>query len=69
MIVHKDFIQPILMTGDRTFDIIKDPATPGAIDDITSSIAWEVLAKKGRIIFTTQDGIKDLGDIVLKTRY
>ncbi len=69
LIVHHDFVQPVLMTGDRTFNIIEDPSTPGAIDDITSNIAWEVLAKKGRTIFTSQDAIKGLGNIVLKTRY
>ena len=69
LIVHLDFVQPVLMTGERTFDIIEDPSTPGAIEDITSKIAWEVLAKKGRTIFTSQDAIKGLGDIVLKTRY
>ncbi|MEO8711196.1 MAG: hypothetical protein ABI405_03680 [Parafilimonas sp.] len=69
LIVHNDFAQPVLMTGDRTFDVIENPASPGVIEDITSNIAWEVLAKKGRTIFTTQDEIKDLGDIVLKTRY
>lgn len=43
LIVHNDFAQPVLMTGERTFDIIEEPSTPGAIDDITSNIAWEVL--------------------------
>lgn len=58
-----------MMKGERTFDYIEDPLTPGAIDDITSDIAWQVLEKKGRTVFTTQDEIKDLGKIVLKTRY
>jgi hypothetical protein len=48
---------------------VDDATTPNAIDDITSTIAWEVLSKKGRIFFTSQDEIKDLGKIVLKTRY
>lgn len=69
LIVHQDFAQPVLMTGERTFDLIKDSTTPGAIDDITSNIAWAVLEKKGRTIFTTQDEIKEIGEIVLKTRY
>lgn len=69
LIVHQDFVQPVMMTGERTFDLIEDASTPGAIDDITSDIAWEVLSKKGRIIFTTQGEIKELGKIVLKTRY
>lgn len=69
LIVHNNFSQPVLMTSERTFDIAENPASPGVIEDITSNIAWEVLAKKGRTIFTTQDEIKDLGEIVLKTRY
>ena len=69
LIIHQNFAQPVLMKTERTFDVIEDPKTRGAIDDITSNIAWEVLTKKGRTIFTTQDQIKDLGKIVLKTRY
>lgn len=69
LIVHQDFSQPVLMTSDRTFKLIDDRTTPDAIDDITSNIAWEVLSKNGRVFFTSQEEIKDLGDIVLKTRY
>jgi hypothetical protein len=69
LIVHQDFVQPVMMKDERTFDFIEDPSTPGAIDDITSDIAWQVLIKKGRTVFTTKDEIKGLGEIVLKTRY
>lgn len=69
LVVHQGFVQPVVMNSERTFDLVEDPSTQGAIDDITSNIAWEVLSKKGRIIFTTQDEIKELGKIVLKTRY
>ncbi|MEO7317168.1 MAG: hypothetical protein ABIW47_18405 [Ginsengibacter sp.] len=69
MIVHQDVVQPVMMNSERTFNLIQDPSTPEAIDDITSNIAWEVLSQKGRIIFTSQDEIKELGNIVLKTRY
>ena len=69
MIVHQDVVQPVMMNSERTFNLIEDPSTPEAIDDITSNIAWEVLSQKGRIIFTSQDEIKELGNIVLKTRY
>lgn len=69
LIVHQNYAQPVLMKSERNFEIIEDPKTLGAIDDITSNIAWEVLTKKGRTIFTKQDEIKDLGNIVLKTRY
>lgn len=69
LLVHQDFSQAVIMTGDRTFDVTDDIEQPSAIDDITSSIAWEVLSKKGRVFFTGQEEIKELGDIVLKTRY
>ena len=70
LIVQHNFVQPVMMNGERSFDLIENPETPGAIDDITSNIAWEVIAKKGRTIFTSDDDIKDLGGkIALKTRY
>lgn len=69
LIVHQNFVQPVMMKDERTFNYIEDSSTPGAIDDITSDIAWQILEKRGRIVFTTQDEIKDLGKIALKTRY
>ena len=69
LIVHQDFSQSVIMTSDRNFKLTDDRTEEKAIDDITSKIAWAVLSKKGRVFFTTQDEIKELGDIVLKTRY
>lgn len=69
LVVHQDYRQPVIMNDDDTFKLIDDPSTPGAIDDITSKIAWEVISKKGRVIFTEQEVLNDLGKIVLKTRY
>lgn len=69
LIVHHDFSQSDIMTGDRTFKLTDDRTKPDAIDDISSDIAREVLSKKGRVFFATQDEIKDLGNIVLKKRY
>ena len=69
LVVHQDFRQPVMMNEDDSFKLIDDPATPGAIDDITSKIAWAVISRKGRVIFTEQEEIKDLGKIALKTRY
>lgn len=69
LIIHEDFTQPVLMTGDRSFDLVTDNTQPNTIDDITSNIAWEALSKNGRVVFTSQEKIKDLGEIVLKTRY
>ena len=58
-----------MMKDERTFDFIDDPTVPGAIDDIVSVIAWEVVAKGGRSVFTQQDQFKSLGKIALKPRY
>lgn len=69
LMVHEDFSQPVIMTSDRTFELTDDKTKKGVIDDITSHIAWEVLSKKGRVFFTSRDDIKELGNIVLKTRY
>lgn len=69
LIVHQDFHQPVKFIDDRTFEIIDDATENGAVDDITSTIAWEVITKKGKVFFTSQEEIKDLGKIVLKTRY
>ncbi len=71
LVIHEDFSQPVRMTGDRSFDIVDQDqiADADVIDDITTNIAWEVLSKNGEVVFTTQDEVKDLGEIVLKTRY
>ena len=69
LVVHQNFRQPVMMNDNGTFKLIDDPTTPGAVDDITSNIAWEIISKKGRVIFTEQEEIKDLGKIALKTRY
>lgn len=69
LLVHQDFSQAVAMTGDRTFDRIEDSTQKDAIDDISSTIAWDVMSKGGRVFFVNQDEIKDLGEIVLKTRY
>jgi len=69
LITHDDFQQPVKMTGEFSFDLADDASEPGVIDDISSEIAWEVISKKGRALFTGQAEIKTLGDITLKVRY
>ncbi|MDO5616993.1 MAG: hypothetical protein Q4G16_12425 [Cruoricaptor ignavus] len=69
LIVHQDYEQAVKMIDDRNFEYAQDPKEPGVLDDIVSTIAWEVLSKKGRVFFTSQEEIKDLGNIVLKVRY
>jgi len=69
MMIHEDFTQPVSMTSDRTFELESDKIKPNVVEDITANIAWEVFSKKGRVFFTKQTEIKDIGEIVLKTRY
>jgi hypothetical protein len=69
LIVHQDFKQPVLMEDERSFSLIEDVKIENAIDDITSNIAWNVISKKGDVYFTSQEEIKELGKIALKTRF
>jgi len=69
LIVNDNFHQAVRVTGQFSLDLVTDVTLPGVIDDITSDIAWDVISKKGRAIFTTQDELKSLGDIALKVRY
>jgi len=69
LLVHDAYSQSVIMKDERSFDLTDDVTQPNAIDDITSNIAWEVLFKKGRVFFTSQEELQDIGKIVLKTRF
>ena len=69
LIAHESYRQPVLAHDEFTIELAEDGTEPGLVDDITSNIAWEVLSKGGRAIFTQNDEIKELGEIALKTRY
>ena len=69
LITHNCFCQAVKMNDEFSFELTDEVNQTDVIDDITSNIAWEVISKKGRAIFTTQQEIKDLGEIVLKVRY
>lgn len=69
LVVHQDFVQPVMMKDERTFERIDDASLPSAIDDITNKIIWEVMSKNGRVVFISHDESNDLGEIALKTRY
>ena len=69
LITHDNYHQAVKMTGQYTFALVTDVTLPEVIDDITSDIAWEVISKKGRAIFTNQEEFKPLGNIALKVRY
>lgn len=69
LVAYQQYLQPVKMTGEFSFDLVDDVTLPGVIDDVVSEIAREVIARKGRVVFTNQDEIKTLGKIALKLRY
>jgi hypothetical protein len=69
LIASQSFNQAVKMTSQNSFELINNVTELGAIDDITSEIAWEVLSKKGKVVFSEQDDIKPFGKIALKVRY
>lgn len=69
LIAHESFSQPALVHNDYSIELTEDGSDPELVDDITSNIAWEVISKGGRAIFTQNEHINELGEIVLKTRY
>lgn len=70
LIKNIDYVQPVKMVDDRKFDLVADEETGADVrEDITSDIAWEVFSKKGRVVYTRQDELAELGKIALKTRY
>ncbi len=69
LITHSSFSQAAIIGNNNEIELIEEEKTPGAIDDITSEIAKEIITKKGNVIFTSKDELKALGDMVLKVRY
>jgi len=69
LITHEDYHQAVIKDGQNSFHLAKDVTLPGVIDDITSEMAWEVISKKGRAIFTNSEEFKSFGKIALKVRY
>ncbi|MFA5329534.1 MAG: hypothetical protein WC384_17200 [Prolixibacteraceae bacterium] len=69
LIMHDDYHQSVKMDGQYSFHLVDDVTLPGVIDDITSDIAWEVISKKGRVLFTNQEEFNTFGNIALKVRY
>jgi hypothetical protein len=69
LIISEDYHQSVKMTGDFSFELIDDLNQANVIEDISNEISWEVISKKGRVIYTCQDELKTMGNIVLKVRY
>lgn len=68
LIVRDDYTQAVNINKDNNLEITDEPDKAN-VDDVTSNIAWQVISKGGRVFFTCQDDIIELGNIVLKTRY
>lgn len=69
LIVEREYSQPVRLVDDNNLELIDDANEHGAVDDIVSLIAWEVISKGGRVVFVANELIEDLGSIVLKKRY
>lgn len=69
LIVNEDYTQPVLIKEDNKIELIDDVTIKDAVDDVVSEIAWEVLSKKGRTVFTRQDDLAQFGKIALKVRW
>lgn len=68
LIVRDDYTQAVNINKDNNLEITDEPDKAN-VDDVTSNIAWQVISKGGRVFFTSQEDIQELGNIVLKTRY
>ncbi|ERJ58027.1 baeRF3 domain-containing protein [Sphingobacterium paucimobilis] len=69
LIVHEDFQQAVTKIGEQEIKLIDKKDSSPMDYDIISAIAWNIRSKNGRVIFTQQDQLKDLGNIALLTRY
>ena len=69
LMINEEFKQPVKMIDARTFSYENNAQEHDVIDDITSYIAWEVISKNGRVHFTKNESLNELGKIALKTRY
>lgn len=69
LIISESYAQPVKFTGDFSFKLVEEANQPGVVDDITNDIAWEVLSKKGRVVFINKEEMKEFGNIALKIRF
>ncbi|MCB9245941.1 MAG: hypothetical protein H6606_05875 [Flavobacteriales bacterium] len=69
LIVDESYTQPVRFTDSRSFDLVTEHTEDRIVDDITSVIAWQIIAHKGRVVFQDRDEVRNMGGIVLKTRY
>lgn len=68
LLINSEFKQAVKISGED-FEYAEDAEAVGVTDDITNDIAWDVISKQGRVYFTSQPELTDLGEIALKVRY
>jgi hypothetical protein len=68
-LAHSEFKQAVKVNGDSSIELVDDNSKPDVVDDITSDIAWEVISKNGRAMFTVGEELKSLGNVALKVRF
>jgi hypothetical protein len=69
LMVDPEYRQAVKMLDDRRFELIPESERAGVVDDVVSNIAWDVISKKGRVVFAPQMKSSTLGRIALKLRY
>jgi len=69
LVVAQEFTQPVKVIDERNIELVNDAEGSANVDDVVNIITWEVLSKKGRVVFTEQEKLQDLGKIALKVRY
>ena len=69
LMVNQEYVQPVKMTSERTFELAEDTKAVDTNGDIVNAISFAVIKNKGKVYFTSAQELVKYGDIVLKTRY
>lgn len=69
LIVNESYSQAVKFNGEFNFYFAENSNGPGVVEDIISDIAWEVISKKGRVVFISKEQMKAFGNIALKIRF
>lgn len=69
LVVNQDTSIPVVMTSERTFNLTDIVDGPNLDKDVISSISWNVMSQRGKVVYTNQEELKELGKIALKLRY
>ncbi len=69
LVVNQDYSQPAIKLDDEKLLITDDLNLPNVEKDIVSFISWKIISQGGRVIYTRQEELNDLGKIALKVRY